>query len=217
VHAFRIELFSAPLELLVLVPLALLAAAIWLRGVDGRPLNAVAITLFGALYTGGTLGFGYGLRYFHHADPTDRAAGTAVVVLPLLLTWASDVGGYAFGRLFGRHKLIPAVSPGKTIEGSLGAIVTSVLIAWLYARWVLHPSAHLTFTPAGLLLFAVAMSVVAQIGDLAESLLKREAGVKDSSHIIPGHGGVLDRFDSLFFVMPTAYPLLYWLLVPAPV
>jgi phosphatidate cytidylyltransferase len=144
------------------------------------------------------------------------AAGGLLLLLPILLTWASDIGAYAVGRTLGKHKLIPSVSPGKTVEGAMGALVTSVLVAWLYVRFILSPATQLGFTPWGVVLFGLIVSVAAQIGDLAESLLKREAGVKDSSRIIPGHGGVLDRFDSLLFVLPVAYVLLSMLLVWAP-
>ena len=89
-----------------------------------------------------------------------------------------------------------------------------MLVATLYARAVLVPIAHLGFTPWGALLFGTAISVAAQTGDLFESLIKRDGGVKDSSRIIPGHGGVLDRFDSLLFVLPVAYLLLGWLPIP---
>ena len=117
----------------------------------------------------------------------------------------------------GKHKLIPSVSPGKTIEGSIGGLAASMLVAWAYTQFVLH-SSHLGFRypPAGALVFGAIVSVAAQIGDLAESLFKREAGVKDSSNLIPGHGGVLDRFDSLLFVMPVAFVLLNYMLSYAP-
>jgi phosphatidate cytidylyltransferase len=96
-------------------------------------------------------------------------------------------------------------------------LIISVIIGWLYVRFALHPFAELALTPLATVIFAVCVSVVAQIGDLAESLLKREAGIKDSSTIIPGHGGVLDRFDSLLFVLPVAVLLLHAMLIPAPV
>ena len=136
----------------------------------------------------------------------------------MVLTWASDIGAYFVGRAVGRRKLIPAVSPGKTVEGALGGVLFTVLVAWAYVALVLTPVAHLDVRPMGLVLFGVAVSVAAQLGDLAESLLKREAGVKDSSHLIPGHGGVLDRMDSIFFVLPVAYLLLdrFRLLLPVP-
>jgi phosphatidate cytidylyltransferase len=118
----------------------------------------------------------------------------------------------------GRHKLIPSVSPGKTVEGAIGGVLASVLVSWAIARWLLRPAAHLDFrwAPAGVILFGVVVSAVGQVGDIAESLLKRDAGVKDSSTLIPGHGGVLDRVDSLLFVLPVSYILFGWLLTWAP-
>jgi phosphatidate cytidylyltransferase len=214
VHAWFLG-YPMPLALAGLVVPALLALAIWMRGVDGRPLGAVATTLMGVLYTGLTLSFGYALRY--HPYAVGPAAGTALVFLPVILTWASDIGGYAAGRTLGRRKLIPAVSPGKTVEGSIGALVATVAVCLGYVALVLRPYAQLSLRPLAVVGFAVAISVTAQVGDLAESLLKREADVKDSSHIIPGHGGVLDRFDSLFFVLPVAYLLLGYLVIALPV
>jgi phosphatidate cytidylyltransferase len=214
VHAWFLG-YPTPVALAGLLVPALLALAIWMRGVNGRPLGAVATTIMGVLYTGLTLSFGYALRY--HPYAVGPAAGTALVFLPVLLTWASDIGGYAAGRTLGRRKLIPAVSPGKTVEGSIGALVATVAVCLAYVELVLRPTAQLSLRPLAAVGFAIAISVTAQIGDLAESLLKREANVKDSSHIIPGHGGVLDRFDSLFFVLPVAYLLLGYLLIALPV
>jgi phosphatidate cytidylyltransferase len=213
-------------SLIAVVLLALLALSIWMRGVDGKPLSAVAVTAFGAAYTGGMLSFGYAIRYHEYAfAPASLTfgghtysvpSGGLLLLLPVLLTWASDIGAYAVGRTMGRRKLIPSVSPGKTIEGSVGGLLASMLVAWAYTHFVLHPASNLDFRwpPMGVLAFGALVSVAAQVGDLAESLLKREAGVKDSSHIIPGHGGILDRFDSLLFVLPVAYvvlgPMLTW-------
>ena len=218
VQAHHIRVYTLPLSVAAVALVALLGAAIFVRGVDGRPLTAVAVTVFAALYTGGTLAFAYGLRYHRFTVPTEPAAGTALLFLPIILTWASDIGAYFVGRAVGRRKLIPAVSPGKTVEGALGGVLATVLAAWLYVEFVLEPFAHLGMRPLGIVLFGVAISVAAQFGDLAESLLKREAGVKDSSRLIPGHGGVLDRLDSLFFVLPVAYLLLdrLRLLLPVP-
>jgi phosphatidate cytidylyltransferase len=111
---------------------------------------------------------------------------------------------------------MPAVSPGKTVAGAVGGLGLAVLICLLYVRLILMPFAQLGLTIQGAVLFGIVVSVAAQTGDLAESLLKRESGVKDSSRIIPGHGGVLDRFDSLLFVLPIAYLTLGRLLLPVP-
>ena len=204
---------ALPASVGALVVLVILAAAIWTRGVAGKPLASVAVTLFGAIYTGGMLSFGYLLRYHDYA--VGAAAGTALVGLPLVLTWASDIGAYFVGRALGKRKLIPSVSPGKTVAGAVGALIVTALVSWLYARFVLEPYAQLGLRPVWAVLFGLVVSVSAQVGDLAESLLKREGGVKDSSRLLPGHGGILDRFDSLLFVLPLAHLLLGVLLIPA--
>jgi phosphatidate cytidylyltransferase len=229
IHASYLGVFTVPPAAAALVVLLLLGASIWLRGVEGRPIAAVATTLLGVAYTAGMLGFGYAIRYHdvvrgyddvgaHHLGAGWLALrvppGGALLVFPLVITWASDIGAYFVGRTIGGRKLIPAVSPGKTVSGAVGGLVASMIVSWAYARWVLVPVASLGFTPWGALLFGALISVAAQVGDLFESLIKRESGVKDSSRIIPGHGGILDRFDSLIFVLPVAYLLLGWLPLP---
>ncbi len=214
VHAQQLGVFAVPLVVWILVPLFVLALSIWTRGVDGKPLGAAATTIFGALYTGGTLSYIYALRYFGYA--VGDTAGALVVIMPVVLTWASDTGAYFTGRLVGGPKLIPSVSPAKTISGAIGAVVATIGACAAFVHFLLKPQAQLAFSPTGLIVFAVCISVTAQIGDLTESLLKREAGVKDSGTLFPGHGGVLDRLDSLFFVLPVTYALYYALLLPAP-
>jgi phosphatidate cytidylyltransferase len=114
------------------------------------------------------------------------------------------------GRAIGGPKLAPAISPGKTWSGAIAGVVAGTLTGALYAL-VVFPHVQVRFAVIVALALAFALSIIGQIGDLAESLLKREAGVKDSSRLIPGHGGVLDRLDSLYFVLPVtaaAYHLL---------
>jgi phosphatidate cytidylyltransferase len=224
VHARFLGIDVPAVSLAAVAFVAILGLAIWRRGVEGRPLGAAATTVVGALYTGGMLSFGYALRYHPYAFAEARlgsleiASGALLLMLPMLVTWASDTGAYAAGRLMGRRKLIPAVSPGKTVEGAIGGMVASVLVAWAFGDLVLRSSAQLGFKwfPWGIIAFGVAVSVAAQVGDLFESLIKREAGVKDSSRILPGHGGILDRLDSMFFVLPVSYVFVHWLLTWAP-
>ena len=213
VHAQRLGVYKLSLTAIVAMVLVLFASTIWLRGPAGKPLSSVAITVFGVTYAG-LFSYIYALRYHDYA--VGAAAGTALVVLPVLLTWSTDVGAYMFGRTFGHKKLIPSISPGKTVEGAVGGLGLTIVICLLYVRFILMPYAQLGLTIQGAVLFAIVVSVAAQTGDLAESLLKREAGVKDSSSIIPGHGGILDRFDSLLFVMPIAFLMLGRLLLPVP-
>ena len=224
VHARYLRLYEPPLSAMAIAVLALLTIALFVRGVNGKPLGATASTVFGVLYTGGMLSFGYAIRYHPYVIDSVRvplggiavSAGGLLLLLPILLTWASDIGAYFFGRAFGKRKLMPSVSPGKTVAGAIGGLGATIIVGWLYARFILTPATQLAFVRGGVIAFALLVSGAAQIGDLAESLLKREAGVKDSSHIIPGHGGVLDRFDSLLFVLPVAYVLFNALLVWAP-
>ena len=224
VHARYLQLYELSLSAMALAVLVILALTLFLRGVNGRPLGSAASTVFGVIYTGGMLSFGYAIRYHPYVIESVRvplgglavSAGGLLLLLPLLLTWSSDIGAYFVGRAFGKRKLMPSVSPGKTVAGAVGGLLATVLVGWLYARFVLTPSTQLAFVRGGIFAFAILVSVAAQIGDLAESLLKREAGVKDSSHLIPGHGGILDRFDSLLFVLPVSYVLFNALLVWAP-
>jgi len=213
VHAQRRGVYNLSLTLVVAMVLLLFASAIWLRGPSGKPLASVAITAFGVMYAS-LFSYIYLLRYHDYA--VGAGAGTILVLLPVVLTWVTDIGAYIFGRTFGRRKLIPSISPGKTVEGAIGGLGTAVVICLVYVRFVLMPYAQLGLTVQGAVLFAIVVSVAAQTGDLAESLLKREARLKDSSSIIPGHGGVLDRFDSLLFVLPIAFLLLKQLLLPVP-
>ena len=212
VHANHLQVSRVPVGAGALVLLALFAAAVW-RRVGERPLSAVGATIFGVLYTGGMITYAYGLRY--HPYVIDAPAGTALIGLALIVTWSTDTGAYVFGKAFGRRKLLPAVSPGKTWAGAIGGLALAVPAVGVYVQYVLEPVARLSLTAVGIAVFAVLTSATAQVGDLAESLLKREAGVKDSSRLIPGHGGVLDRFDSLLFVLPVSYMLLSEFLVPA--
>lgn len=213
VHALRLGYpVPGPALLAMLVPI-LLSVALWTRGSAGRPIESVATTLFGVLYTGGMLAFVYALRY--HRFAIEPLAGSMLVALPVVLTWLNDSGAYFFGKKFGVRKLMPSVSPGKTWAGAWGALGTTIVFTYLLSAFVLKPVAGLALTIPGAVVFGAVMSVAAQVGDLVESMLKREAGMKDSSTLIPGHGGVLDRTDSLLFTVPIAYVLLEQLLVVA--
>lgn len=136
-------------------------------------------------------------------------AGRGALLGFWLTIWLTDIGAYFGGRLFGRHKLIVRISPGKTWEGALVGTAVAVL-----AIWALSPVlSRLGGFPAGAYaaLFAFVIAVLGQVGDLVESVLKRHGGVKDSGRLLPGHGGVLDRFDSALFAAPVAALLLTWL------
>jgi phosphatidate cytidylyltransferase len=180
--------------------LAVIAAAAWRRGPSGRPLAAVAVTVFAVLYVPGLLCFAIVLRH-----PTgiglESGPGTALLFFPLALTWIGDTAAMAGGKLLGGPKLAPTLSPSKTWSGAVSGLAASVVSAWAYATWILDPLGRPLPLVAALVAGA-AVGVAGQTGDLAESLFKREVGVKDSSALIPGHGGMLDRIDSLLFVLP---------------
>jgi phosphatidate cytidylyltransferase len=213
VHGEAVGALRVAPALWPLFPLAVLALAIWRRPAASRPLEATAVTVMAVLYAAVPLGGLYLLRL--HPYAVGPGAGFAVALFPLLLTWASDIGGYVAGRTIGGRKLIPSVSPGKTVAGAVGGVLLTVVAAVLLERWLLVPQAQLGLAPLGRVAVGVTVSVAAQVGDLAESLLKRAAGVKDSGTFFPGHGGVLDRLDSLFFVIPVTTVLYDLFLLPA--
>lgn len=137
---------------------------------------------------------GSGFHYFFQAD----TKGLAVVLFGMVIVWTTDSGAYLFGRQFGQHKLAPQISPNKTWEGSIGGSVFAVVViptVFTFGHW-------LPYSYIQLLGIALILSVGGQIGDLIESAFKRYFNVKDSGNILPGHGGILDRFDSMLVVMP---------------
>ena len=161
------------------------------RPVEGA-LEDIAVTLLGVFYVALLFGFPVAI----HAGP----AGKKWLVFLFLVIWASDTGAYYAGTALGRHRLYEKISPKKSIEGLAGGMAASVVVA-LLCKWLLVPS-------AGLLEAAVlgaVLAAVGTVGDLVESLFKRSAGVKDSGTLIPGHGGILDRMDSMLFVAPVLF------------
>jgi phosphatidate cytidylyltransferase len=140
------------------------------------------------------------IRHGPHADAHPRGS-VALVVLPLVVTWICDTCAMAAGSLFGGPKLAPVLSPRKTWAGAVGGLVGGLAAALAYGPLVLDRVA-LRLGVLQLVTVGLVVVAAAQVGDVAESLFKREVGVKDSSSIIPGHGGVLDRLDSLYFVLP---------------
>ncbi|RXT15147.1 phosphatidate cytidylyltransferase [Ammoniphilus sp. CFH 90114] len=127
--------------------------------------------------------------------------GLILTLAVLLATWATDTSAYFVGKAIGKRKLWPTISPNKTIEGSLGGIVVAVIVLAILSSF----SDYLTLSHAFIL--ALAVSIFGQVGDLVESAVKRTLGVKDSGQILPGHGGALDRFDSLLFIFPVLHLL----------
>lgn len=151
--------------------------------------DKVGYYLLGILY----IGFGFSYMLTTRLDEN----GLYLTLLVLFATWSSDSGAYFTGKYLGKRKLWPAISPNKTIEGALGAIFFSVL-ASLLINYLFGINESLLYS----VFVGITISVVGQMGDLVESALKRSKDIKDSGTLIPGHGGVLDRFDSLIFVFP---------------
>jgi phosphatidate cytidylyltransferase len=171
-----------------------------LRNEGERGIEPMAVTLFGILYVGWLSVHLVLLRELPHALGQPYEQGATYVLLAFFLTWVCDTAAYGFGLWLGRRRLLPAVSPKKSVEGSIGGLVATIAAAHLARLWF---APYLDLTHATLL--GAAAGVFAQVGDLAESLLKRVSGTKDASELIPGHGGILDRFDSLYFTAPLVY------------
>ncbi|MDZ4673977.1 MAG: phosphatidate cytidylyltransferase [Gemmatimonadota bacterium] len=187
--------------------IAVLMLILVMRGPAERPLAVVAITAFGVLYAAALPAFLLSIRHGGHG--TRSWAGAVLVFLPLVVTWICDSAAMFVGKAVGGPKLSPTISPGKTRSGGIGGLVGAVLAAVLWNQFAMAPLGVAIETSEAIL-FGLVLGVVGQVGDLAESLFKREVGVKDSSGLIPGHGGVLDRFDSLYFILPVAAALLRW-------
>jgi phosphatidate cytidylyltransferase len=167
-------------------------------------VSSVGVTMIGALYTGWLLGYFILIRNFNaaHAWPYDRIpeAGRTFVYLVLVLTWSYDSMAYLVGSFAGRHRIFGKVSPSKTVEGTLGGLAGCVAASLI---------SRVTFAsfigPGQAVILGLLVGILAQIGDLVESMIKRSTDTKDSSRMLPGHGGVLDRYDSLLFTGPGLY------------
>lgn len=157
-------------------------------------LAAAASSVFGILYVGLTLSWLVPLRFSENSD------GRRWIIFLFLVIWAGDIFALFVGRLLGRTLLFPRVSPKKTVEGAVGGLVGSLLAAWVFAHWFRQTSELKT-----VMLLAGLIAVAGQVGDLVESGLKRAAVLKDSGSLLPGHGGLLDRVDSLIFGAPTLW------------
>lgn len=188
-----------------LVPPLILAATLASRAPGEKPMETAAFTTFAPFYCGVLPSALLVIRFA--AGPGRDWGATWLVLLPLAATWLCDSFAMWFGKLIGGPRLAPSVSPGKTRAGAVAGLVGGVAAALVFVPAFLRPTGR--EIPLGEAAFiGLALAATAQIGDLAESLFKREAGVKDSGSLIPGHGGVLDRLDSLYFVLPMA-ALLY--------
>ncbi len=201
---------------LVTLAVAALLVLVWItfwRGAEGEPLAAGGTTLFGAVYPGLALA----VVPLLHALPGQLGwsgegatawSAVAVVALPLTSTWVGDATAYFAGSAFGRRRLAPAISPKKSWEGAVAGVVGASIGALIWHLVVREVIPGAPLTPVLVALVGACIGVGAILGDLAESVLKRDAGVKDSGTLLPGHGGVLDRVDALVLTLPLSYGFL---------
>lgn len=175
-------------------------------GLNPEGLSAISVTMFGLMYVPWLLNFIQKIFFFPNVD------GKYFLLYFILLTKFSDMGAYVVGSLIGRHKMVPRISPGKTWEGFAGAILVSTGASVVFVHFLGSHMAGMNLCHA--LVLGIILSSTAVIGDLVESLFKRECGVKDSGSVLPGIGGVLDLLDSLLFNAPIMYLYLRHVLVP---
>ena len=190
--------------LFLIVPLLLILVVQELFMKDTIPYQNISSTLFGILYI--TLPFA-ALNYISFNEEFYSKIGLSgnwsLLTGFFIILWTSDSMAYLVGRKFGKHKLFPRVSPGKTWEGFIGGVVFAVIAGYIYSLVTKDVQADSTINASlHWIIMSLIISVFGMLGDLSESLLKRSGGVKDSGSLLPGHGGVLDRFDGIFFSSP---------------
>jgi phosphatidate cytidylyltransferase len=200
--AFSWYVFRGGAAVSLIVTASLLAIMIGelLRRDMDQSLEHIAVTVLGVMYVGWLGSHLVMLRELPGVVGGADAVGARLVLFTAAVTWAGDTAAYLFGVAFGRHKLIPRVSPGKTVEGAVGALIGAAAMGLLCAK-----SFAGFITPLAGVSLGLVAGIFGMLGDLVESLLKRDVGIKDSATLIPGHGGVLDRFDSLLFTAPLMY------------
>ena len=213
VHAWRATglLIGAGLALRMLLPNVILLTTVPVVGLvlwctfskSEQPLMRLGATLSGALYPTALVAFLTDLRMVPGFDGQEAMLLTISV---LVLVWASDVFAFFAGSMWGRHPLAPSISPGKTWEGFYGGVLGALLVAAVLCLWVDMPIADLH-----VVILALVCTISGAVGDLAESRFKRTAGVKDSGVLLPGHGGMLDRFDGIIVAAPLAYMYIVFL------
>jgi phosphatidate cytidylyltransferase len=159
-----------------------------------RAIERLSITFFGAFFIPWTLAHLILIRGI-------RPFGMQYIYFVFIVIWMLDTGAYVIGKRFGRHSLAAMISPKKTIEGAVGGVITGIVTAMLCRMCFLRDG----FSLSEAAMLGLIISIISQFSDLAESLLKRDAGVKDSANLLPGHGGMLDRFDSFLFTAPLLY------------
>jgi phosphatidate cytidylyltransferase len=187
---FRFELTKGWELLFIIAALLFIILMQFKRRRNHGSVVDISTTIFGILYVSWFFSFLIKIRYLDN--------GLALLASVLLITKSGDIGAYLIGSRFGKHPLLPRISPKKTLEGSIGGLFFNIL-----ASFACKPL--LGFGYLQIILLAVAIGILGQLGDLSESLIKRDCDVKDSGNIFPGMGGILDEIDSLLFVVPAFY------------
>jgi phosphatidate cytidylyltransferase len=185
---------------------------------DPEPIANIGATFLGVIYIGWLFSYLIFLRsldgivnvwpfdHLHVPNFDFHARGAWLVLYVFAVTWITDTGAFFTGMRFGKHPLAPRLSPKKTIEGAIGGLIAAMVMSMAWGTWVGLPWWHC-------LILGTALGLLAQVGDLCESAIKRDLGIKDFGTLLPGHGGILDRFDSLLFTAPIAY---YYLVMVVP-
>ena len=189
-----------PSLVLMVMCMAVLIRQIFIKSDIPAVIQTVSVTFLGIVYVG--------WMPSHLLALKSLPDGNNLVFYVFAVTWLGDALAYFVGSFFGRRKLIASISPNKTVEGTMAGILGSILAAFLFFKIFKLPVEHRLFY----LIAGFIIGVIAVFGDLSESLLKRSIRIKDASTIIPGHGGILDRFDSIFFTAPAMYYLSYFFL-----
>jgi phosphatidate cytidylyltransferase len=194
--------FAEPRATEILIPAAVALPLLWLllRSRGEKTLANWLWTVGGIFYIGWMLG--------HFIPLRELEQGRDWVILALFTTFAADSGAYLFGRAWGRHLMVPKISPGKTWEGTFAGIIAGIAAAVALNAILGLPVGYWQVSILGFLIAAVAFA-----GDLVESMLKRKAGVKDAGRLIPGHGGILDRLDSVVFTVVLVYYYVVWVIM----
>lgn len=190
-------------EMILILSFLLLLMIVYVFTFPKYQAEQIAMVFFGFFYVAVLLSFLYQIRI--------QEGGAYVVWLAFIGAWGSDTCAYLAGRAFGKHKIAPVLSPKKTLEGCIGGVLGAGLLGFVYA-FIFKEQLFMLENPTLLFpLIAAASSILSQIGDMAASGMKRNKGIKDYGNLMPGHGGILDRFDSILFTAPICFYLMYFL------
>ena len=185
--------------LMLLIAMMMVVMCVFVFTYPKYETNQITVAIFGMIYVTMMLSFIYQVRMLED--------GLWLVWIVFIGSWISDTAAYCVGMLIGKHKLSPIVSPKKSIEGSVGGVVGSALVGTIYA-FIIKDKLSMSVNPVvAIAIISAASSVISQLGDLAASAIKRKHDIKDYGTLIPGHGGILDRFDSVIFTAPIVYYL----------